>query len=142
MDRLLHPDRSLDELDTPRWDPPGDGATTLVRRVHALRQVPLRELGPGDLRMLVSQAVALPFVLPLAVRLLVEDPLLDATFYAGDLLLATTRLPASAWEAVPELAAGLREAIARLPDQRVADAGLPRGSRETLDGFLAAGASA
>ncbi|MFI1767686.1 contact-dependent growth inhibition system immunity protein [Streptomyces sp. NPDC020800] len=88
MDRLLHLDRTLDELDLPCWTPPPPGATRLVRKVHELRRVPLGELAPADLRTLISQQVALPYVLPLAVRLLLKEPLLDAYFYEGDLLLA------------------------------------------------------
>ncbi|MEU4999278.1 contact-dependent growth inhibition system immunity protein [Streptomyces sp. NPDC021622] len=41
-------------------------ATSLVRRVHELRRVPPGELGPADLRALVFQQVALPYVLPLS----------------------------------------------------------------------------
>lgn len=70
MDRLLHPDRTLEELDPPAWAHPGSDATRLVRRVHGLRRVPLGELGPADLRTLISQQVAPSYVLPLAARLL------------------------------------------------------------------------
>ncbi|MEU9085114.1 contact-dependent growth inhibition system immunity protein [Streptomyces sp. NPDC048357] len=48
-------------------------------------------------RTLVTQRVSLPYVLPLAVALLLEDPMLDAYFHEGDLLLAVYGLPASAW---------------------------------------------
>ncbi|MFD0163599.1 contact-dependent growth inhibition system immunity protein [Streptomyces decoyicus] len=71
MVHLLHLDRTLDELNPPHWAPPAADATQLVRTVHELRRVPLRELGPADLRTLLSQQVALPYVLPLAVRLLI-----------------------------------------------------------------------
>ncbi|MEU8678775.1 contact-dependent growth inhibition system immunity protein [Streptomyces sp. NPDC048560] len=97
MDRLLHLDRTLDDLDPPRWAAPAADATHLVRRVHELRRVPLSELRPADLRTLLTQRVALPFVLPPAVRLLLERPLLDAYFYEGDLLLSAVGVPASAW---------------------------------------------
>ncbi|MFF2409477.1 contact-dependent growth inhibition system immunity protein [Streptomyces sp. NPDC058092] len=101
--RLLHLNRTLDELDPPRWTPPAADATHLVRIVHELRRVPLGELSAADLRTLLSQQVALPYVLPLAVRLLIEEPLLDTYFYEGDLLLAAVNAPASAWALLPEL---------------------------------------
>ncbi|MEU8431612.1 contact-dependent growth inhibition system immunity protein [Streptomyces sp. NPDC029216] len=82
-------------MDPPRWAPPGSDATQLVRKVHELRRLPLGQLGPADLRTLISQQVALPYVLPLAVRLLLEEPLLDAYFYEGDLLLATVAFTVS-----------------------------------------------
>ncbi|MFD3652216.1 hypothetical protein [Streptomyces sp. NPDC058620] len=43
-----------------------------------MRCVALSELWPADLRTLISQGVALAYVLPLAVRLPLEQPLLDA----------------------------------------------------------------
>ncbi|MGW1787337.1 contact-dependent growth inhibition system immunity protein [Streptomyces sp. NPDC002143] len=135
MDRLLHLDRTLDEVDPPRWAPPAADATHLMRTVHELRRVPLGELSAADLRTLVSQQVALPYVLPLAVRLLIEEPLLDAYFYEGDLLLAAVNAPASAWVLLPEPGARLRAVITTLPEATVA--GLPRGAAEDLARFVA-----
>ncbi|MEU1212497.1 contact-dependent growth inhibition system immunity protein [Streptomyces sp. NPDC005790] len=90
-----------------------------------LRRVRLGELGPPDLRIVMSQQVALPYVLPLAVRLLREGPLLDASFYEGDLLLAVVSAPVSAWALLPDLHARLCAVITTLPETAVAD--LPRG---------------
>ncbi|GGW50065.1 contact-dependent growth inhibition system immunity protein [Streptomyces xantholiticus] len=135
MDHLQHLDRALDELDPPRWTPPAPDATHLVRKVHELRRVRLGELGPADLRTLISQQVALPYVLPLAVRLLLEEPLLDAYFYEGDLLLAAVNAPASAWALLPDPGARLRAVITTLPEAAVAD--LPRGAAEELARFVA-----
>jgi hypothetical protein len=134
VDHLLHLDRTLDELDPPRWGPPDADATNLIRKVHGLRHIPLGDLSPADLRMLVSQQVALPYVLPLAVRLLVEDPLLDASFYEGDLLLAAVRAPSSAWSLMPDLHARLRAVITALPETAIAE--LPRGAAENLARFV------
>ncbi|TJZ56799.1 hypothetical protein FCH28_04535 [Streptomyces piniterrae] len=131
-----HLDRTLDDLDPPRWPTRAADATQLVRKVHGLRRVPLSELGPADLRTLISQQVALPYVLPLAVALLLEEPLLDAYFYEGDLLLATVDTPASAWALLPDLRARLRTVITALPETAVAD--LPRGAAEELARFVAA----
>ncbi len=105
--RLLHLDRTLDDLDGPAWAAPPPHATALVTKVHALRRRPLSTLTPADLRTLVAQSVSLPYVLPLAVALLLEDPMLDAYFYEGDLLLATLAVPAAAWAPFPDLAAQL-----------------------------------
>ncbi|MGW7056607.1 contact-dependent growth inhibition system immunity protein [Streptomyces sp. NPDC054887] len=135
MDRLLHLDRTLDELDSPRWAPPGSDATPLVRKVHELRQVPLGKLEPADLRTLISQQVALSYVLPLTVRVLLDEPMLDAYFYEGDLLLAAVNLPASAWALFPDLATQLRTVITTLPKAAVAS--LPRGATEELVRFVA-----
>ncbi|WP_392675486.1 contact-dependent growth inhibition system immunity protein [Streptomyces sp. LN785] len=135
MGRLLHLDRTLDDLDPPRWAAPDADATHLVRTAHKLRCVPLSELRPADLRMLLTQRVALPYVLPLAVGLLLEEPLLDAYFYEGDLLLAAVAAPTSAWALLPDLAARLRAVIMGLPETAVGD--LPRGVAEELARFAA-----
>ncbi|MEU2110005.1 contact-dependent growth inhibition system immunity protein [Streptomyces sp. NPDC019507] len=135
MDRMLHLDRMLDELDPPRWALPASDATHVVRKVHELRRVPLCELGPADLRTLISQQVALSYVLPLAVRLLLDEPMLDAYFYEGDLLLAAVNVPASAWDLFPDLGTRLRTVITTLPNAAVAS--LPRGAAEELTRFVA-----
>ncbi|MFF8289094.1 contact-dependent growth inhibition system immunity protein [Streptomyces sp. NPDC016309] len=133
MDRLLHLDRSLDELDPPRWNAPAPEATPLVRKVHRLRAIPLGQLHPADLHTLISQHVALPCVLPLAVHLLLDKPLLDAYFYEGDLLLAVVEAPATAWTTMPDIADQLRALIASLPQATLRD--LPRGTTEKLTRF-------
>ncbi len=104
MDPLLHLNRTLDELDPPRWTPPAAGATHVVRKVHELWGLPLSE------------------------------PLLDAYFYEGDLLLAAVNAPASAWALLPDLGARLRTVITTLAEAGVAD--MPRGAAEELARFV------
>lgn len=128
MDRLLHLDRTLDELDPPRWPAAPPDATHLVRTVHALRRVRLGELGVAGLRTLVAQRVGLAYVLPLAVNVLAEEPLVDAYFYPGDLLLTVVGVPGSAWGMLPDVAGRLRDVVAALPDAAVAE--LPGGGAE------------
>ncbi|MFJ1589478.1 contact-dependent growth inhibition system immunity protein [Kitasatospora albolonga] len=103
--------------------------------MHELRHVRLGELGPTELRVLISQQVALAYVLPLAVRLLTEEPLLEAHFYEGDLLVAAVNAPASAWALLPDLHTRVRALIATLPETAVAE--LPRDATEQLAHFVA-----
>ncbi|MER6448132.1 contact-dependent growth inhibition system immunity protein [Streptomyces venezuelae] len=117
MTRLLHLDRTLDELDGPAWPPPPSPTTALVTKVHALRRTRLGELTPADLRTLTGQGVGLPYVLPLAVRLLVEDPMLDAYFYPGDLLLAVLTSSDDTWALFPDLREELTAAVADLTEE-------------------------
>lgn len=133
MNPLLHLDHTLDEVDPPRWPEPDADATRLVSTVHALRRVKLGDLSPGDLRMLVAQRVALHCTLPLAALLLLEEPLLDATFYPGDLLLTAAGVPDSAWALLPDLRERLSSVITGLPDADLAE--LPRGSTGELARF-------
>ncbi|WP_051782668.1 MULTISPECIES: contact-dependent growth inhibition system immunity protein [unclassified Streptomyces] len=117
MTRLLHLDRTLDELDGPAWPLPPSPTTALVAKVHALRRERLGDLSPADLRTLIGQDVGLPYVLPLAVRTLVEDPMLDAYFHPGDLLLAVLTRPESAWTLFPDLREELAALVADLSER-------------------------
>ncbi|PWK64863.1 hypothetical protein BCL76_114185 [Streptomyces sp. CG 926] len=131
MTRLLHLDRTLDELDGPAWPPPPSPTTALVAKVHALCRVRLGDLTPADLRTLIGQDVGLLYVLPLAVRALVEDPMLDAYFYPGDLLLAVLARPEGAWALFPDLREEVAALVANLSEQDRAElrACAPKGWR-------------
>ncbi|MFF0138882.1 contact-dependent growth inhibition system immunity protein [Streptomyces sp. NPDC005227] len=133
MNPLLHLGRTLDEVDPPRWPAPDADATRLVRTVHELRRAKLGDLRPGDLRVLVAQRVALHCTLPLAALLLLEEPLLDATFHPGDLLLTAAGAPDSAWALLPDLRTRLSAVIAALREADLAE--LPRGSTGELARF-------
>ncbi|MFE6128143.1 contact-dependent growth inhibition system immunity protein [Streptomyces sp. NPDC056437] len=86
MSRLLHLDRSLEDLEGTRRPEPAAGATRLVRNVHALRGVQVGALTVDDLRTLIAQDVGLPFLLPVALEVLRTDPLAEGKYYEGDLL--------------------------------------------------------
>ena len=108
---------TLDQLDPPAWGPAPEDATTLVRRVHALRGVSLGSLSIGDLRVLIAQDVAREPLVPVAVGMLRDRPLLEGDLYPGDLLLAVLRVPEAHWSAHPEQLAALRECLARLDQE-------------------------
>lgn len=110
----MPPIRTLDEVDPPSWGPPPDDASALVRRAHELRTVPLAQLGVDDLRLLISQDVARPTLIPIALGMLRYEPLLEGDLYPGDLLHAVMRVPAAYWRAKPDHLALLREALSRL----------------------------
>lgn len=105
-------EKSIEQVDGV-WPEPGDDATSVMRAVHRLRQVPVAELDPNGLRMLVAQRVSLTFILPRVFAVLDADPLVAGDFYAGDLLVATLR-------AADQLGVGarerLREVVGRLRD--------------------------
>lgn len=121
MNHLLHLDRTLDEVDGPPWPPPPSPTTGLVTKVHALRRRRLGDLAPADLRTLITQQVGLPYVLPLAVRLLLEEPMLDSYFHPGDLLLAVMGRPAPDWVLLPGLREELMAVVAGLPEEELAE---------------------
>jgi hypothetical protein len=95
--------RSVEDVEGVNWgDPPAD-ATYLIRTVLSLRRTPVGELSAGDLRILLGQQVAPTVLVPLALEVLLDDPLTETTSYPGDLLQSVLRLPGSFWDGHPGL---------------------------------------
>ncbi|MEU6558075.1 contact-dependent growth inhibition system immunity protein [Nocardia nova] len=84
--------RTLEQAGNAIWPGPPADATRLATSVHALRKKPLRELGPEDLRLLISQRVGLPWLVPRALDPLARNPLAAGDFDPGDLLTTTLRI--------------------------------------------------
>jgi hypothetical protein len=118
--RLQFRKMTLEEIEGDVWREPDDGsyATPLVQRCHELRRVPLAEMAPGDLRFLLSQNIGAQWIGMLAVEHLEVTPLLEASLYPGDLLLAVLRLPNDFWRREAEL----RERVERVSAQALDDA--------------------
>ncbi|GAB2442863.1 contact-dependent growth inhibition system immunity protein [Streptomyces incanus] len=68
MTRLVHRDRSLEELERDRRPAPSGDATRLVATAHALRRKPIGELTVEDMRLLIRQNVGLAYLLPPALE--------------------------------------------------------------------------
>ena len=79
-------DKSIDELEGVSVDPPFESG--MIESISQARKVPIRDLSPAALRLLVSQGIALSYIYPLALEKLEERPLLWAQLYVGDLLSA------------------------------------------------------
>jgi hypothetical protein len=80
------------------WQPePSVQATTLMQRCTALRRKPLAQFTSEDLRIMLSQQIAVPILLPMAVAVLADNPLAEGDYYPGDVLDAVLRLPEQRW---------------------------------------------
>lgn len=77
--------QTLDELEGDTWGPPGFDSH-LVQETHRLRSIPIGELTVENLRLLLGQQIGTPWLVPLALAQLVDDPLAMGDFYPGDLL--------------------------------------------------------
>lgn len=130
---MTHPmrrDRSLDELEGGGWPAPSAEDTRLVATALALVRRPIGELTVEDMRLLVGQDIGLPYLLPLALEVLRENPMAEGHMYEGDLLSAVlTRNPA-VWAGFPELGRELRAIVSGLT-------GLPPDLQQKADRFLA-----
>ncbi|MFI2652256.1 contact-dependent growth inhibition system immunity protein [Micromonospora fulviviridis] len=84
---------TIEQLERSVWPDPGSDASFLVTRCAHLRRKPLAEFTVEDLRMMLGQEIGVPALLPLAVQVLLRDPLVEGDYYPGDLLSNVLRLP-------------------------------------------------
>jgi hypothetical protein len=77
------------------WKPesPDSAPTGLVRRVRALLEMPITELGAADVGFLLRQNIGVGILLDRALDLLESDPMMETEYYPGDLLCAALRVP-------------------------------------------------
>lgn len=75
----------------------GPFPTSLVVRCEAALSAPLKDLDAGQICLLINQDAGREYVLPLAIDILRENPLVEASNYRGDLLAACLRLDPAFW---------------------------------------------
>ena len=102
--------KSLQELENEDWGEPNFDSD-MVRRCYRLRHVPLEELKPGDLRIMIGQQISLFFLIPLALEKLEEDPLIEGSYCPGDLLMVVLEVPAKFWGLHTNMRNLLREIV-------------------------------
>jgi contact-dependent growth inhibition (CDI) system CdiI-like immunity protein len=98
---MLDEPRTLEQIDGQDWGDPDTAPTGMVARCMRLRRTPLRDFTLGDLRLLVSQQIGLRTLVPTALQLILNEPLLEADFYPGDLLSALLRIDEAYWSDSP-----------------------------------------
>jgi hypothetical protein len=99
---MHHLHHTLTTLENKDWDPPTTDSH-LVTESHRLRHVPLKDLTIEDLRLLIGQEIGLPFLVPLALDRLSDNPWAEGNMYPGDLLKAVVTVPPNFWQENPEL---------------------------------------
>lgn len=100
-------EKTLTMLEGRDWGPPTH-SSSLVRRCHELRHVPIGSLDAEGLRMLIGQNIGLSWLMPLAVAMLEDEPFVSGDFYEGDLLAAVLRADPSWYAQTPDIAARVR----------------------------------
>jgi hypothetical protein len=93
--------RSLQELEGVDWGEP-TYQSSLVTTCHGLRRKPLNRFTEEDLRIMIGQKISLPYLIPLAVERLEDDPLVEARFFRGDLLAVVLRIEEPFWADHPD----------------------------------------
>ncbi len=112
---MMFREQTLEALEGVVWDAPGD-VSYLVTTCHALRRKPLGDFSVEDLRIMIGQGLGLPYLLPLALDVLEQDPWAEGDYYPGDLLASVLRVERGFWAQAPQLGARLRALVARLDD--------------------------
>ena len=92
---------SLEELEG-RVSPHNDFGSHVVQESQRLRKLPVNQLTIEDLRLLIGQQIGLQFLVPIALDLLVINPLAQGAFYRGDLLANLLKLPPEFWQEHPQ----------------------------------------
>jgi hypothetical protein len=88
------PGRTLEQLEGQTWPEP-DFNSQLVETCHRLRTKPLDDFTVEDLRIMIGQKIGLLHLLPLAIKILKDDPLAEGDCYPGDLLTSVIRAESS-----------------------------------------------
>lgn len=79
-------EQTLEHLENHVWPMANDNLSRIVITCNALRKKPLKAFTVEELRIMISQNLGLPYLMPLAIEILSEDVMAEGDFYEGDLL--------------------------------------------------------
>ena len=96
--------KNLEELEDEIWeDIPTEEKSDLIGRALQLRRRPLNKFCNDDLRFMIGQEIGLTFLVPLAIEILIENPLAQGAYYEGDLLSSVLEVNQNFWREDPQL---------------------------------------
>lgn len=94
--------KTLQELEGDDWGEPKH-TTWMVKECCRLRRVPLKDFTVGNLRLMTGQEIGLDYLVPLAIEVLSDNPLVEGSYYPGDLLSNVIEVSEEFWSQHPEL---------------------------------------
>lgn len=83
---------TLEQLEKDVWPEPGF-QSNLTMTCYELRKKELSKFTVEDLRIMLGQSIGAKYLLPMAIKILKENPFAEGDFYEGDLLDAISRHP-------------------------------------------------
>lgn len=96
--------KNLEELEDEIWeDVPTEEKSNLIGRALQLRRRPLKKFSNDDLRFMIGQEIGLKYLVPLAIEILIENPLAQGVYYEGDLLSSVLEVNQNFWRENPQL---------------------------------------
>lgn len=93
---LNNNDKSIEELENTYWED-SDFHSYAVQKSQKARKKPLSQLSHEEIRLLIGQKIGLSYLIPIALSILHETPLIEVSFYEGDLLSQLLRLSDDDW---------------------------------------------
>ena len=90
-------DKTIEELENDYWED-SDFNSYVVETTQNARKKPVSQLSDEEIRLLIGQKIGLKYLIPIALSLISKDPLVEVTFYKGDLLSQLLRLSYNDWE--------------------------------------------
>jgi hypothetical protein len=79
------------------WKELSEYPTDLIEKCHQYRKVSISKLSIEQIRLLVSQQIGLEHIIGIALNKLEQNILAAGDFYAGDLLIAVSKIPMDFW---------------------------------------------
>ena len=87
---------SLEEMENDFWGIPAFDSPIIVE-CYRLRKIPVSHLKPKDIRLLISQEIGLPILVPISLDLLEDNPLIIFEDFRGDLLKTLCHVKQTYW---------------------------------------------
>ncbi|MDE6672938.1 MAG: hypothetical protein K2K16_12215 [Ruminococcus sp.] len=90
-------DKSIEELENDYWCEP-NFSSYVSETCHSARKKTITKLLYEEIRLMIGQKIGLKYLLPIAVSILEKNPLIEVTFFKGDLLIQLLRLDIIDWK--------------------------------------------
>lgn len=132
---LMDSSKDLQQLENLDWGEPIYDSV-VDGRAHQLRRIPLRALALDDVRFLVTHKIGVPWILPLALEALQGQPLLQASYYPGDLLKSVVQLEDAYLKSLRIQVHLIRDLIGAIPDERFEALNCPPEVLDSVKLFL------
>ena len=89
--------KSIEELENDYWSET-EFSSYVSETCHNARKKPIAKLSYEEIRLMTGQKIGLKYLLPIAVSILEKNPLIEITFFNGDLLTELLRLDIIDWK--------------------------------------------
>ena len=89
--------KSIEELENDYWGET-EFSSYVSETCHSARKKPIAKLSHEEIRLMTGQKIGLKYLLPIAISILEKNPLIEVTFFKGDLLKQLLRLDIAEWK--------------------------------------------